>query len=83
MTANQLRMARSSLRLTIRELARLADINHMTINRFETEKGGLNHTTQRKSEKCLKQKTSNFLRPAILQAAMELHLNDKWQPEII
>lgn len=61
MTANQLRMARSSLRLTVRELARLADINHMTINRFETEKGGLNHTNAEKIRKVLEAKNIQFL----------------------
>lgn len=41
MTPEQLRMARSAVRLGVRELAELADVAPATISRFEGGKGGL------------------------------------------
>lgn len=53
MTPAQLRMARSALRLGVRELADLAGVSFTTINRFETEKGGIQHSTAEAIRKAL------------------------------
>lgn len=38
-------MARAALRIGVRELAELAGVTPATVTRFETEKGGLQHTS--------------------------------------
>lgn len=45
MTPLQLRMARSALQLGVRELAALAGVSFTTVNRFETGKSGLQHSS--------------------------------------
>lgn len=46
LTPDQVRMARAALRLGVRELAELANVNPGTISRFETGKGGMHAATQ-------------------------------------
>lgn len=53
MTPAQLRMARNALRLGVRELAELAGVSFTTINRFENERGGLNHNSAEAIQKAL------------------------------
>lgn len=61
MTPEQLRMARNALRLGTRELAEIAGISFTTINRFETEKGGLQHSSAEAIRKALEDKGIQFL----------------------
>lgn len=53
MTPAQLRMARSALKIGVRELAEMADVTTATITRFENERGGLNSATEKKLEAAL------------------------------
>lgn len=48
MTPAQLRMARSALKIGVRELADMADVTTATITRYENERGGLNAATASK-----------------------------------
>lgn len=48
MTPAQLRMARSALKIGVRDLAEMADVTTATITRFENERGGLNSVTEQK-----------------------------------
>ena len=48
MTPAQLRMARSALKIGVRDLAKMADVTTATITRFENERGGLNSATEQK-----------------------------------
>lgn len=61
MTPSQLRMARNALRMGTRELAELADVSFTTINRFETEKGGMQHSTAEALRKVLESRGVQFL----------------------
>ena len=61
MTPEQLRMARSALRLGTRELAEMAGVSFTTINRFETEKGGLQHSNAETIRKSLEAQGIQFL----------------------
>lgn len=61
MTPEQLRMARNALRLGTRELAELAGVSFTTINRFETEKGGLQHSSAEAIRKALETEGIQFL----------------------
>ncbi len=61
MTPSQLRMARNALRIGTRELAELADVSFTTINRFETEKGGMQHSTAEALRKVLESRGVQFL----------------------
>lgn len=53
MTPAQLRMARSALKIGVRELAEMAGVTTATITRFENERGGLNTVTEQKLETAL------------------------------
>lgn len=53
MTPEQLRMARAALRIGVRELAEMAGISFTTISRFETERGGLQHSSAEAIRKAL------------------------------
>ena len=48
MTPAQLRMARSALKIGVRDLADMAGVTTATITRYENERGGLNATTRDK-----------------------------------
>lgn len=61
MTPEQLRMARAALRLGVRELAELAGVSFTTVSRFETEKGGLQHSTAEALRKALEAQGVQFL----------------------
>ena len=54
-------MARSALRIGVRELAEMADITPATITRFETEKGGLQHSKAEAIRKALEARGIQFL----------------------
>lgn len=49
----QLRMARSALKIGVRDLASMADVTTATITRFENERGGLNTVTLTKLKTAL------------------------------
>ena len=61
MTPSQLRMARNALRIGTRELAELAGVSFTTINRFETEKGGMQHNTAEAVRMVLESRGIQFL----------------------
>ncbi len=61
MTPAQLRMARHALRLGVRELAELAGVSFTTISRFETEKGGLQHSSAEAIRRALEAQGVQFL----------------------
>lgn len=61
MNPAQIRMARNALRLGVRELAELAGISFTTISRFETGKGGLQHSSAEALRKALEAKGIQFL----------------------
>ena len=61
MTPAQLRMARNALRIGVRDLAELAGISFTTVSRFETEKGGLQHSSAEAIRKALEAQGIQFL----------------------
>lgn len=61
MTPAQLRMARNALRLGVRDLAEMAGVSFTTVSRFETEKGGLHHTSAEAIRKALEARGIQFL----------------------
>ena len=61
MTPAQVRMARSALRLGVRDLAALANVTPATVTRFETEKGGLQHSSAEAIRKVLESQGIQFL----------------------
>lgn len=62
MTPAQLRMARSALRLGVRDLAELAGISFTTVSRFETGKGGLQLSSAEALRKTLETQGIQFLK---------------------
>jgi DNA-binding LacI/PurR family transcriptional regulator len=60
MTPAQLRMARSALKIGVRDLAALAGVTTATITRFENERGGLNAVTQDKLQTALEKQGIEF-----------------------
>lgn len=61
MTPEQLRMARNALRLGVRDLAALAKVSFTTVSRFETGKGGLQHSSAEALRKALESQGIQFL----------------------
>ncbi len=61
MTPAQVRMARNALRLGVRELAELSGVTPATVTRFETEKGGLQHSSAEAIRKALEANGIQFL----------------------
>lgn len=61
MTPEQLRMARNALRLGTRELAEMAGVSFTTINRFETGKSGMQHSSAEAIRKALETCGIQFL----------------------
>lgn len=61
MTPEQLKMARNALGLGVRELAELAGIGFTTINRFETGRGGMRHSSAEALRKALESRGVQFI----------------------
>lgn len=61
MTPAQLRMARSALKIGVRDLAELADVTTATITRYENERGGINQATEVKLRSALEKAGIEFL----------------------
>lgn len=61
MTPVQLRMARSALKIGVRDLAEMADVTTATITRYENERGGLNQATEAKLRTALEKAGIEFL----------------------
>lgn len=61
MTPAQLRMARAAVRLGVRETAELAGVAPYTVNRFETEQGGLRLDTAEKLKSALERLGVRFM----------------------
>lgn len=61
MTPEQVRMARAALRIGVRELAEMAGVSFTTVSRFETEKGGLQHSSAEAIRKALEGEGVQFL----------------------
>jgi len=61
MTPAQVRMARAALRLGVRDLAQIANVTPATVTRFETEKGGLQHSSAEAIRKALEVAGIQFL----------------------
>ena len=61
MRPEQVRMARGALRIGVRELAEMANVTPATITRFETEKGGLQHSSAEAIRKALEAQGIQFL----------------------
>ena len=57
----QVRMARNALRIGVRELAELANVTPATVTRFETGKGGLQHSSAEAIRKALEAQGIQFL----------------------
>ncbi|MBG18489.1 MAG: transcriptional regulator [Rhizobiales bacterium] len=54
-------MARAALKIGVRELADIAGVNAGTVNRYETEKGGLQAETRDKLQAALEARGVSFL----------------------
>ena len=61
MTPEQVRMARAALRIGVRDLAEMAEVSFTTVSRFETEKGGLQHSSAEAIRKALEARGIQFL----------------------
>jgi len=61
MTPAQLRMARSALKIGVRDLAAMANVTTATITRYENERGGLNSSTLEKLKTALTEAGVIFL----------------------
>ena len=61
MRPEQVRMARTALRIGVRDLAEMAEVTAATITRFETEKGGLQHKSAEAIRKALEAQGIQFL----------------------
>ena len=77
MTPAQVRMARSALRIGVRELAEMADVTPATITRFETEKGGLQHSSAESIRKALEAQGVQFLEGGQVAAGSGVALSPK------
>ena len=67
-------MARAALRLGVREVADLAGVSFTTVSRFETEKGGLQHSTAQAIQKALEAKGIQFLDAGQVASALGVSL---------
>lgn len=61
MNPAQLRMARSALKIGVRDLAEMSGVTTATITRFENERGGLNSVTAEKLKASLEAAGIKFL----------------------
>jgi transcriptional regulator with XRE-family HTH domain len=57
----QLRMARSALKIGVRDLAEMAGVTTATITRFENERGGLNSVSLQKLRTALEHAGIEFI----------------------
>jgi transcriptional regulator with XRE-family HTH domain len=62
-TADQIRMARAGLRISVRELAEASGVAESTILRFEGDKGGMQTGTLARIQKALEKEGVVFLEP--------------------
>lgn len=74
MKPEQLRMARAALGLGVRELAELAGVSFTTVNRFETGKSGLQHSTAEALRIALEAKGVQFLEAGGVSAGVGVAL---------
>lgn len=81
MTPEQLRMARGALRIGVRDLAEMAGISFTTINRFETEKGGLQHASAEAIRKALEAEGIQFLENGQVAGGSGVALKGKTKKE--
>jgi len=77
MTPEQVRMARSALRIGVRELADMAGVSFTTVSRFETEKGGLQHSTAEAIRKALEAHGIQFLETGEVTKGSGVALKDE------
>ncbi|MFG6589996.1 transcriptional regulator [Sulfitobacter sp. 1A12157] len=77
MTPEQVRMARGALRIGVRELASLAEVSFTTINRFETGKGGLQHSSAEAIRAALEGQGIQFLRTGEVANGSGIAMQDK------
>lgn len=61
MSPTQLRMARSALKIGVRDLAEMANVTTATITRYENERGGLNASTRDKLQAALEAAGVEFI----------------------
>lgn len=76
MTPEQVRMARGALRIGVRELATLANVSFTTISRFETGKGGLQHSSAEAIRAALEGQGIQFLRTGEVANGSGIALNE-------
>lgn len=62
-TAEQIRMARAGLRLSVRELSEATGVAESTIHRFEGDKGGMQTGTLARLQKALEKEGVIFIEP--------------------
>ena len=77
MTPEQVRMARGALRIGVRELASLAEVSFTTISRFETGKGGLQHSSAEAIREALEGQGIQFLRTGEVANGSGIAMQDK------
>ena len=76
MKPEQLRMARNTLRLGVRDLAELSNVSFTTINRFENERGGIQHANAEALRKALELRGIQFLDPGQVSEGYGVALRD-------
>lgn len=69
-------MARAALRIGVRELAELAGVTPATVTRFETEKGGLQHTSAEAIRIALEARGVQFLQGGQIAAGPGVAVRD-------
>ncbi|CAN7613671.1 transcriptional regulator [Rhizobium sp. LjRoot30] len=65
MTPTQLRMARSALKIGVRDLSEMASVTTATITRYENERGGLNASTRDKLQTALEAAGVEFIEDGV------------------
>ena len=70
-------MARNALRLGERDLAALPEVSFTTISRFETEKGGLQHSSAEAIRKALEAKGIQFLENGDVSGGVGVSLRNR------
>ncbi|SFE20745.1 hypothetical protein SAMN04488523_105315 [Sulfitobacter brevis] len=75
MTPEQVRMARGALRIGVRDLAAMAEVSFTTISRFETGKGGLQHSSAEAIQSALESHGIQFLRGGDIARGLGIAVN--------